>query len=76
MNDQNKTIIRAWLAKVGLAVYLILTIATCAGVWNFCQETAVKVMAGAVLLCNVFIVVKLWKKSTPQVNGSNVKAKK
>ena len=63
MNDQNKSNIREGLMKLALAAYAILTIATCAGVWNYCPETAVKVMAGVLFACNGLAVVRLWKKS-------------
>lgn len=66
MNDQNKNNIREGLAKIALAIYALLTIATCAGVWNFCEEPAVKVMAGLLFACNAVVAVKLWKKSDPE----------
>ena len=66
MNDQNKSNIREWLAKLAIAAYAILTIATCAGVWSYCPETAVKVMAGILFVCNGLAIVKLWKKSNPE----------
>lgn len=63
MNDQNKSIIKEGLAKIALVLYALITIITCAGVWNFCEEGFVCLMAGVLLACNGLAIVRLWKKS-------------
>ena len=63
MNDQNKSIIKEGLAKLALVLYALITIITCAGVWNFCEEGFVCLMAGVLLACNGLAIVRLWKKS-------------
>lgn len=63
MNDQNKSIIKEGLAKLALVIYALLTIATCAGVWNYCPETTVNILSTALLACNGLAIVRLWKKS-------------
>lgn len=57
MND-----FKQFLRVVGIALYALLTIATCAGVWNFCPETFIKVLAGALFCANAFIIYRFVKK--------------
>lgn len=55
MNEDNKNRM-LWGAKVfALVIYVILTIATCAGVWNFCKEPLVNWAAGILMAANGFI---------------------
>jgi hypothetical protein len=63
MNEQNKNNLKLGLKKLALIVYAFLTIGTCAGVWNYCPETTVKVLAGILFVCNGFAIVRLWKKT-------------
>ena len=63
MNDQNKNNVSTGLKKPALAIWALLTAATCAGVWNFCPEKSVKIAAGVLLACNGFAIYRLWKKS-------------
>ena len=35
-----------------LVIWAMLTIATCSGVWSFCQEKAVKTFAIGLFICN------------------------
>lgn len=63
MNDWNKNNIKEGLAKLALVLYAIITIITCAGVWNSCEEGFVRLMAGVLFACNGLAIVRLWKKS-------------
>ncbi|MCR5548078.1 MAG: hypothetical protein K6F25_04940 [Bacteroidales bacterium] len=63
MNDQNKSIIKEGLVKIALVLYALITIITFAGVWNFCEEGFVCLMAGVLFACNGLAIVRLWKKS-------------
>jgi hypothetical protein len=63
MNEDNKKRVTVGAKKLALAVYAILTIATCAGVWNFCPEKAVKFGDLLLFACNAVSIVSLWKKS-------------
>lgn len=63
MNEDNKKRMKAALAKLALVAYALLTIITCAGVWNYCPEGTVCILAGALFICNGVAVYKLWKKS-------------
>ena len=49
-----------------LAAYGLLTIAVCAGVWNFCKEPAICWGAGLLLIANGISIFSLWKKATPK----------
>lgn len=63
MNDQNKNNVSTGLKKLALVIWALLTAATCAGVWNFCPEKAVKFGALLLFACNAVSIVSLWKKS-------------
>ena len=63
MNNDNKNRMSVGAKRIALAVYALLTIATCAGVWNFCPEKTVKIGAVLLFLCNAISIVSLWKKS-------------
>lgn len=63
MNDQNKNNIKEGLVKIAIVLYALITIITCAGVWNFCEEGFVCLMAGVLFACNGLAIVRLWKKS-------------
>lgn len=63
MTDQNKNNLKEGLVKIALIVYALLTIITCAGVWNYCPEDTVKMLAGVLFACNGLAIVRLWKKS-------------
>lgn len=69
MNNDNKNRIIEGAKKVALVAYALLTIAVCAGVWNFCPEKAVCWGAGLLLACNGLAIYSMWKKATP--NKSN-----
>lgn len=61
MNEDNKNRM-LWGAKVfALVIYVILTIATCAGVWNFCPEPFVKWCAGFLFAANGLIAYLTFK---------------
>ena len=51
-----------FLRVAGVAIYALLTIATLAGVLNYCPEGAVKVFAGLLALCNAFVIYRFVKE--------------
>ena len=53
--------IKKGLKVLVLAIYGLLTIATCAGVWNFNPEGFIKWCALALGLCNAGVIVYLAK---------------
>ena len=63
MNDNKSNIIEG-AKKIALAAYGLLTIAVCAGVWNFCPEKTICWGAGLLLACNAISIYSLWKKAT------------
>jgi hypothetical protein len=63
MNNDNKKRTTIGAKRIALAAYALLTIAVCAGVWNFCPETAVKIGAGLLSVANAISIVAMWKKS-------------
>lgn len=63
MNEQNKSNVAAGAKVLALVVFGLLTIATCAGVWNYCPEIFVKYLAGALFASNGFAIYKLAKKA-------------
>ena len=66
MNEQNKENV-SWGVKVlMLFIWALLTIATCAGVWSFCPEFFVKILAGGLFASNGFAIYKLGKKVNKQ----------
>lgn len=63
MDNDNKNRLIEGAKKLALIVYALLTIITCAGVWNYCPETTVNILSTALLACNGLAIVRLWKKS-------------
>lgn len=57
----NQSRIAKGIKVVLLAIYGILTIMTCAGVWNFNPEGFIKWCALALGLCNAGVIVYLAK---------------
>lgn len=49
MNDKN---IIKWAKLAAIVIYALLTIITCAGVWNYCPEAFVKWCTAAIFVCN------------------------
>lgn len=60
MKENNKDIVK-WVKVIILALYCLLTIATCAGVWSFCPEPFVKWCAGILMAANGFIAYLTFK---------------
>ena len=58
---ENSVNIVKWVKVIVLALYCLLTIATCAGVWNFCKEPIVKWCAGILMAVNavaIYVIAK------------------
>lgn len=49
---------KKFVSAVALVIYALVTIAVCAGVWNFCPTGTVKVLAGVLLTANAVVAVK------------------
>lgn len=60
--NENKNDIVKWVKVIALALYCLLTIATCAGVWNFCKEPLVNWAAGILMAANGVVAFTLIKK--------------
>ena len=57
----NRLETKRFVSAVALVIYALITIAVCAGVWNFCPVRTVKVLAGVLLAANAVVVVKWYK---------------
>ena len=57
----NRLETKRFVNAVALVIYALVTIAVCAGVWNFCPAGTVKVLAGVLLAANAVVVVKWYK---------------
>lgn len=61
MNQENKNR-TAWGLKVlALAIFFILTVAVCSGVWSYCPEPWVKWCAIALLVVNGYTIIRIGK---------------
>lgn len=58
--------IEMWLKVLTIVVWGLSTIVTCAGVWNYCPETFVKVLAGVLLCSNGYALYRLGKTIKPE----------
>lgn len=52
--DKNK--IMWWLNVIAILAWVFATVTTCAGVWNYCPEAFVKVVAVALFLGNGYAI--------------------
>lgn len=62
MEQDNKNRVVWGLEVAALVLYVLITIATCAGVWNFCPEKFVKVLAGILFLVNGYAAFQKARK--------------
>lgn len=62
METDNKLRLAYGLKIAALAIWALLTIITCAGVWNFNPEGFVKWSALALLIVNFVFIIVLGKK--------------
>ena len=68
MTPENKDRISRGLQVVALVAYAILTIATCAGVWNFCKETTVIILSVVLFAVNGYAIYRKAKAiKTPEL---------
>lgn len=58
----NKTRLEMGALVLALVIFGMLTIVTCAGVWNHCPEVWVKWCAGGLFACNAAAIFVLGKK--------------
>jgi len=60
---ENSVNILKWVKLIAIALYCILTFATCAGVWNFCPEPFVKWCAGFLFAANGLAIYAIAKNT-------------
>lgn len=68
MTPENKHRVNLGLKVLGLFAWVILSIATCAVVWNAKPGASASILAGALLLANavvIFLIAKSFK--TPEI---------
>ena len=58
MTNDNKYRIGLGLKVIALLLWAFLTIATCAGVWNYNPETTIVVASVALLIVNGYAIVR------------------
>lgn len=61
MTPENKNRIVKGAKILALALFALITIATCVGVWNFCKEPIVKWCAGILMAVNavaIYVIAK------------------
>lgn len=66
----NKTRLEMGALVIALVIFGMLTIVTCAGVWNYCPEVWVKWCAGGLFACNaaaIYGCVCFVKKFKPEL---------
>ncbi len=68
MSPENKNRLELGAKVLLLAIWALLTIATCAGVWSYCPEKAVKVFALILFLCNGVAIAILVKRAFKKYN--------
>ena len=73
METDNKLRLAYGLKMIALGLWALLTIITCAGVWNSCPEGFVKWMALALLICNGLVIFFYGKRIRKEFKA-NMKA--
>lgn len=73
METDNKLRLAYGLKIAALAIWAMLTIITCAGVWNFDPEGFVKWAVLALLICNGLVIFFYGKRLKKEFNA-NMKA--
>ena len=73
METDNKLRLAYGLKIAALAIWAMLTIITCAGVWNFDPEGFVKWAALALLICNGLVIFFYGKRLNKEFKA-NMKA--
>lgn len=73
METDNKLRLAYGLKIFALAIWAVLTIITCAGVWNFNPEGFVKWAALALLICNGLVIFFYGKRLNKEFKA-NMKA--
>lgn len=62
MNEDNKNRMKWGLDVLAIAIAIITVIAVCAGVWNYCPEPFVKVLAGVLFLADGYLIYRFAKR--------------
>lgn len=75
MTEDNKNRIAMGITVILMAVWALLTIATCAGVWNHCPEKAVKVFAFLLMAFNGVAIWRIIASASKKYNSLNNKEK-
>ena len=62
MDNENKKRMVLGLDVLAIVVAALAVIAVCAGVWNYCPEPFVKVLAGVLFLADGYLIYRFAKK--------------
>lgn len=62
MNEDNKNRVKWGLDVLAIVIAVLVVIAVCAAVWNYCPEPFVKVLAGVLLIANGYLIYRFAKK--------------
>lgn len=62
MNEENKDRLKLGLDVLAIVVACIVVIAVCAGVWNYCPEPFVKVLAGVLFVADGYLIYRFAKR--------------
>ena len=62
MNEDNKKRMKWGLDVLAIFIAALLVIAVCAGVWNYCPEPFVKVLAGVLFAADGYLIYRFAKK--------------
>lgn len=62
MQEDNKKRMKQGFKMLLLVIWLVLSIATCAGIWNVAFSTLLSVCAGGMLIGNFWAIVKIYKE--------------
>lgn len=58
MNEENKNRVKWGLNVLAIVVAALVTIAVCAGVWNYCPEPLIKVLAGVLFVAVGYLIYR------------------
>lgn len=72
----NKSRISAWLCAVVVAIWALLLIITCAGVWNSKPDTFVGICAGLLALVNAYCIYKFIKAEKDSARAAQLAQEK
>jgi len=75
MTEDNKNRIAMGITVVLMVIWGLLTIATCAGVWNYCPEKSVKVFSILLMAFNGLAIWRIIASASKKYNSLKGKEK-